>query len=499
MQVLATVGVIVVFLGLPLSGARAQTSPNWPTYLSNGARTGYNGAERIITPSTARNLTKLWTDTAGGSISTEPIQVNGVLYYGSWDGYEHAVVAATGTQRWSANLGQTTDTSCEPPTTVGVASTAMVNTIKVNGRATRAVFVGGGNGNFYALNASTGRVIWRTRLGTPPGTFLWSSPLFYKGSIYEGIASFGDCPLIRGGVVRMDAATGKVKNKIYTVPAGCNGADVWGSPTVDTATGDIYFATGNAGQCGRPESLGTAVIKTNSSLRRLGSWQIPPAQLPNDDSDFGSTPTLFRASIRGHVHLMVGLQNKDGIYYAFNRSTISSGPLWQKRMAGVGGNCPQCGTADISPSAYDGHHLFVGAENTQIGGVTCAGSIRELQPSTGGTVWVDCLQAGAVLGAVTAVPGVVFVGAGNTVYAIAASTGAILWSYQDTNGGSYFWGAPTISNGRVYVGNQDGNLYAFGTKAPGTKVSHFALSSPGVTFLMRALAGSWTPGVSARE
>jgi outer membrane protein assembly factor BamB len=77
-------------------------------------------------------------------------------------------------------------------------------------------------------------------------------------------------------------------------------------------------------------------------------------------------------------------------------------------------------------------------------------------------VWADCLQSGPVLGAVTAVPGVAFVGAGNTVYAVDTGTGAILWSHQDTNSGSDFWGAPAISNGRVYVGNQDGNLYAFG-------------------------------------
>jgi polyvinyl alcohol dehydrogenase (cytochrome) len=476
LDLLAGVGVIVVLLGLPLSGARAQTSGNWSTYLNDGARTGYNGAEWLIRPSTAQNLTKLWTDTAGGSISAEPIQVNGVLYYGSWDGHEHAVVAATGRQLWSAYLGQTTDTDCFGPTTVGVASTAAVGTIMVNGIATRAVFVGGGDGSFYALNASTGRVIWKNQLGAPPGYFLWSSPLFYNGSIYEGVASLGDCPLVRGGMVRMDAATGTVKNTLYTVPAGCNGADVWGSPTVDTATGDIYFATGNAGWCGNPESLAAAVIQTNSSLNLLSSWQVPSAQLPNDDSDFGSTPTLFRASISGVVHPMVGIQNKNGTYYALDRSAISRGPLWQQKMA-AGGECPECGDADIAPSAYDGQHLLVGGAQTQIGGVTCAGSIRELQPSTGATVWADCLQGGAVLGAVTAAPGVAFVGAGNTVYAVASSTGAILWSYQDTNGGSDFWGAPTISNGQVYVGNQDGNLYAFGPQ-----VSYFGLSSPGVMF-----------------
>ena len=112
-RLLAAVGVIVVLVGLPLSGARAQISGaraqisgNWSTYLNNGSRTGYNGAERLITPSTAPKLTKLWTDSTGGGISAEPIQVNGVLYYGSWDGNEYAVVAATGTRLWSRYLGQ---------------------------------------------------------------------------------------------------------------------------------------------------------------------------------------------------------------------------------------------------------------------------------------------------------------------------------------------------------------------------------------------------------
>jgi polyvinyl alcohol dehydrogenase (cytochrome) len=461
-SLLATAGVTVVLAGIPLSGAGAQTSGNWATYLNSAARTGYNGAETSITSSTASHLTPRWSDLASGSISAEPVQVNGVIYYGSWDGDERAVSAATGAQQWSAYLGQTTDTSCFGPTTVGVASTATIGTITVNGTATQAVFVGGGNGNFYALNASTGAVIWKTQLGGAPGYFLWSSPVLYRGSIYEGIGSLGDCPLIRGGMVRMDAATGAVTQALYTVPAGCNGATVWGSPTVDTASGDIYFVTGNAGYCQSAETLAVAIVQADSSLKILGSWQVPSAMLPNSDSDFGSTPTLFRASIGGVVHQMVGVQNKNGLYYAFDRSAISRGPLWQQQMA-VAGECPECGGGgDISPSAYDGHHLLVGSEQTQIGGVTCAGSIREVRPSTGTAVWADCLQSGPVLGAVVTVPGVAFAGAGDTVYAVSVSTGAILWRYQDANSGSDFWGAPAISDGRFYVGNQDGKLYAFG-------------------------------------
>jgi len=214
----------------------------------------------------------------------------------------------------------------------------------------------------------------------------------YNGSVYEGIASFGDCPLIRGGIVRLDAATGTVQNNLYTAPAGCTGASVWGSPTVDAATGDIYFGTGNAGSCGGPEPLAVAVVQADSSLNLLSSWQVPSSQLPNNDSNFGSTPTMFTTTISGATHQMVGLQNKNGIYYAFDRSAISSGPLWQKRMS-IGGACPQCGKADTSPSAYDGQHLFVGSEKTTIGCVTCAGSIRELRPSNGKALCADCLQA----------------------------------------------------------------------------------------------------------
>ena len=37
---------------------------------------------------------------------------------------------------------------------------------------TPVVYVPGGDDNFYALNALTGAVIWKTNLGTPPGRLL---------------------------------------------------------------------------------------------------------------------------------------------------------------------------------------------------------------------------------------------------------------------------------------------------------------------------------------
>jgi len=274
-----------------------------------------------------------------------------------------------------------------------------------------------------------------------------------------------DCPLVRGEVVQLDAATGAVHNTLYPVPGGCLGAGVRGSPTVDPAAGGIYFAAGNAAPGGSPEPLAIALIETGSPLNVRSSWPVPSSQQPSTGSDFGSTPTLSTATINGVARQMIGLQNKNGIYYAFNRSAISAGPRWQRRMSG-GGVCPECVNghgADMSPSAHNGQHLFVGGEKTTINATTRAGSVRQLRPSTGAVVWSARLHSGPVIGAVTAVPGAAFAGAGNTAYALNTSTGAVLRKYQDSSSGSDFWGAPAISNGHAYSGNQDGTLYAFGT------------------------------------
>jgi outer membrane protein assembly factor BamB len=56
--------------------------------------------------------------------------------------------------------------------------------------------------------------------------------------------------------------------------------------------------------------------------------------------------------------------------------------------------------------------------------------------------------------------GVVYVGSGdNNLYALGATTGALLWKY--TTGGAVE-SSPVVANGVVYVGSKDNNVYAFG-------------------------------------
>ena len=441
--------------------ASAQSLVNWTMYRGDNSRSGYNAAETAITPATAANLKLKWIHGSGGSVFSQPIVVNNVVYWGSFDGWEHATNLSNGFV-WATFLGTTPACGAGAPglfksllgtttsSQVGVVSTAAVAT--VGGQS--MLFVGGGNAHMYALNPVTGAVLWSNSLGSSPSHFIWSSPVVYNNSVYIGMASEGDCPLVQGQLIQLDAATGAVQHTFKVVPDGCIGAGVWGSPTIDAAAGTIYFATGNPGTCSTSEPYGESLVELNvSNLSFVHHWQVPTSQrVP--DSDFGTTPTLFTATLNGTKTNMVGLANKNGIYYAFNRANINAGPVWRDHVSTQG-------TANtISSSAWDGANLYIGSSGTTIGGVACNGSLRKVNPATGAYIWQHCLGAGPVRGAVMASPGIAVVGQGSWIILVRTSDGASLFRFNDTGGG-FFDGAPTIVNGWLFEGNMAGGLYAF--------------------------------------
>jgi outer membrane protein assembly factor BamB len=58
---------------------------------------------------------------------------------------------------------------------------------------------------------------------------------------------------------------------------------------------------------------------------------------------------------------------------------------------------------------------------------------------------------------------VVYIGSLNSaVYALAASSGAMLWNFSTS---SYIdYASPAVANGALYIGSDDGTFYAFGLK-----------------------------------
>ncbi len=442
---------VAIPIAKPVAYAKAG---NWPMFLGNKARMGFNAAETIINPNTAPYLQLRWTHSALGHISTQPVESNGMVYWGSWDGLEHASRLSDGADIWTANLGTMTG-SCVPYPR-GVLSTATIAWLSIGGVKTPVVLVGGGDANLYALNANTGAIIWHTALGGA-SSFLYSSPVLFNKNIYIGVASLSDCPLVQGKLVQVNAATGEIQNTFDVVPNGCLGGSVWGSPTIDIQTNIVYFGTGNGGKCSSSETMAEALVALHTSdLSLVGSWQVPLSERTKD-GDFGTTPTLFTATIGGSLHQMLGLMNKNGIYYAFDRANINAGPLWERRLAAPATNVEN----NISSSAWDGTTLYAAAALTTINNISCPGSLRALNPADGTFLWEDCLNH-VVLAPVTAVPGLAVADAGGSLIIVDATTGNQLFNFQDKNTRSNFAGPASISNGVLYQGDMNGNLYAFG-------------------------------------
>jgi len=446
---------------VPIPGVSTAIVPgDWSTYLMDNEHTGFNKAETTINPTTAPQLKLHWMYHAKDAISTQPIVAYGMIFWGSWDGLEHGT-DLNGHEVWSVNLGTTSHKQCNP--TIGVASTAAVAPVTIDGITTQVVFVGGGNAHFYALNASNGQILWQVALGASPANFLWASPVLYKGSVYVAISSYGDCPLVQGKLFQMDAASGVIQHTFNAVPNGCLGAGIWSTPAIDPSTGNLFLASSASDppSCPQKEIYSFAVVELRASdMTVISYWRIPQSERLAD-GDFGASPTLFTANIGGVLHALVGVAHKNGIYYALDRAAINKGAVWKFKVA-KGGSSPENGEGSISPSAWDGTTVYIAGGHTEIRETKCKGSLRALNPATGIARWEDCLLDGPVLAAITAVPGLVIVEEGPVFRVINATTGKTLFSYKDSQDDSDFYGGATIAHGVLYIGNMDGNLYAFG-------------------------------------
>ena len=150
---------------------------------------------------------------------------------------------------------------------------------------------------------------------------------------------------------------------------------------------------------------------------------------------------------------MVGVLNKNSKYYAFDRTTISQGPVWETQLGNLGS------AHNISSSAWDGKTLYAASDATTINGTSCLGSVSALNPADGSFIWRIC-QTAKTWCPIVAAPGLLVIGQGRALTVLNASSGAKLFNFREPVSGIFR--APSISNGIIYVGNTNGNLEAFG-------------------------------------
>ena len=454
---------------------------DWPTYLGEVTRNGQNCGQSALSSANASQLQLLWsyntTFLDPGFLQAEPVITNGTVYIGGGNGIFYAINATTGQDVWeSPNLGL--DYEC---TVSEVPGAAVVEAITSSATVTGGlVYVGGGDGYFYALNENNGSVAWRYFVGnTSLGYFNWASPLVLPqlGYVYVGVASNCDHPLVNGGLLQISLATHQLVRFFSDLDtfqqASCNntagppfvenassgcGGSIWGSPSYDPTTNTVWAVTGNGYGLGVPQ-YGDSLMEWNASTLALVShWTIPNAQQIYD-GDFGATPTLINP-VGGPP--MVFATDKNGWSYAFDRDNIAQGPVWQYQVS--------TGTS-VAPDAYGGGLVYVGSHSTTLGTTHYVGALRAFNPAVNQTKWAVGLP-GEVYGAPVYVNGLVVVGGGNLLDVLNSSTGNVVFSYTATLS---FFAAAAVANGVIYVGNTNGLVLAFGLPGGAGGAVHLAL------------------------
>lgn len=486
---LAALCALTLTAGTSSAGA---ASGDWPTWTKDLSGSRFNGSEHRITPTTVGNLKLKWAfsyPTAGApGPHSQPAVADGALYFGGEDGRFYSLDAKSGAERWTYQL----------PPNDAVQDGASV--------AAGRVYFGDVTGTVRALDQRTGRLLWQYQTDATPLSVVTSSPIFFEGHIFVGTSSgqnTGDqntaCCTFRGHVDSIDAATGRLSWRYYTVPpprqvgtwpSGAaryepSGAGVWSSPVVDARTHTLYVGTGQ-NYTGHGGDFDTLLALNTSNGHVRWKQQVTPddtwRSLCNDpqsadgycpvprgtalDWDLGATPNLFTVNGRE----MVGIGQKAGYYHVFDAHTGQV--VWRRLLSTP---MPNGGLSGIQwGTSFDGQRLYVA---TMMGD---PGTLYALDPATGKELWHTpnpadgCTTGGAAqypdlcspsfIPAVTTSPGVVYEGSADGKMRVFDSrTGKVLWTYDTVRdfdgvngmpgrGGAISGGGGAIvANGMVYV------------------------------------------------
>jgi polyvinyl alcohol dehydrogenase (cytochrome) len=364
--------------------------------------------------------------------------------------------------------------------------------------------------NVYAVNALTGKLVWKTRVSNHPYARVSGTPMLDKGRLYVPVASREEwmashpsyeCCTFRGILVALDAATGKEVWRTYTIPGapkpthkgadgsqkwGPSGAGLWSSPTLDTKRQLLYIGAGN-NYSDPPTANSDAILAIDLKTGKIAwSRQITEgdaytiscfrdkANCPEKfgpDSDFGASPILH--TLPGGRQVLV-VSQKSGIVFGLDPDDQGK-ILWQIRV-GKGGALGgiEWGPAvegDTVYAALSDLEFGVGPEGTVLN-PKAGGGLFAIDIATGKQIWAalpppeGCTTprcSPAQMAAVTAIPGVIFSGAyDGHLRAYSATDGKIIWDYNtaqkfDTvnklpgNGGAIDGGGPAVVGGMLFV------------------------------------------------
>jgi polyvinyl alcohol dehydrogenase (cytochrome) len=427
----------------------------------------------------------------------QPAIAGGRLFVGGQNGTVYSLDAATGCVAWTF-------------TARGGVRAAI--SIGVRGGARRqapvyTAYVADQKGFVYALDASTGRLLWMRKVDDHPLVRLTGAPALHDGRLYVPTSSYEEggrspryaCCTFRGSLVALDAATGDVVWKTYTIAEeprllrmyadgtelrGPAGGAIWSAPTIDRKRGALYVGTGNT-YSGAAQPTTDAILAFDLKSGRLRwSRQMAPStpdvfgctpgdvncgERPGPDFDFGASPVL--ATLASGRELIVAGQ-KSGVVYALDPDKRGD-QVWRYRAGGGSGlGGIQWGLA------ADGERAYVPVAEIYN---PAPGGLHAVDLATGARAWYApppppaCGKPSracnsAQFSAVTAIPGIVFSPSNDGVIrAHATKDGAVVWHFDTNrdfttlngvraNGGSLYGPAPVVAGGMMYLGSGYGTF-----------------------------------------
>lgn len=450
----------------------SSSGPGWTGWSTSSDNWRFQDARGAgLTAADVPKLKLKWAFSLGDEITarSQPAVANGRIFFGTAAGSVYSLDAHTGCIYWTTKIDG------------GIRSALVLGSTPHAKHG--AVYFGAGK-NAYALDAATGKQLWKVSIAEHFAAFITAAPLLHEGVLYFGVSSFEEalpplptyeCCTFRGSVVALKADSGKLLWRTYTIATvaqpteknkaggqmyGPSGAAVWSTPTFDEKRDILYAATGDDYSHPAVKTSDAVLALDSKSGKLLWSRQVTEEDVFNNacpmpgnpncpppaggDFDFGQPPMLV-ALADGRRELVIG--QKSGIAYALDPDKDGA-ILWQTRI-GKGGSLGGM----MWGSATDGQNMYVAESDLAFKGIvpdkTSAqgfrlvpnpnqgGGLFALNLKTGEKVWSaappqDCGDrmgcSPAQSQAVTAIPGVVFSGSlDGHIRAYATSDGKVLW------------------------------------------------------------------------
>ncbi len=505
----------VLLCVIPEHGAMRDpaSGPAWNGWGNGPANTRYQPKSQGGL--TAADLSGLELKWAFGYVNvtsarTQPSVAGGRLFIGSDTGEVRALDPRTGCQYWSFKAQ------------AGVSSSPMVGKYKTaSGASGFAVYFGDRKANAYAVDASSGEPVWTRKVDDHKMAGITGSLTYFDGRVFVPVQGIGEegngthnkypCCSFRGSVSALDAGTGAVIWKTYTVAEsqprgktkegvqafGPAGGGIWSAPTVDAKRHLVYVGTGN-GYADPPQPMtdaivamevNTGAVKWAQQVAHEDQWAMGcdptngadtacPQKL-GPDYDFSAPPAIAR--VNGHDLLVV--PQKAAIAYALDPDK-GGALVWRYQFGQGSGLGGEWGTA------IEGDRAFFGVADLL---TPHPGGMRGISITTGKPVWqvpppprlcgetIGCIAGQG--GPVTVIPGAVLNSSmDGGVRAYSTKDGSILWTF-DTNrefdtvngvkahGGSMDGSGPVVVDGMLFVNSGYGGLLG----VPGNVLLAFGL------------------------